>query len=131
MKSNDAYAVDNTRRNSVKNTRTHTENNLVSGSVSDSVNSSAKKRLTLAVFLTIPLFITSGASNQFDNTHCTTPAQASCIAKHNTANSANSSWLNWFSGGSRSTQFQFIDLFELVHSPKYESTKTVVPTREG
>ena len=107
MKSSETYAVDNT------------------------VNSTAKKRLTLAVILAVPLFVTSGVSNNFDNTHCTASAQASCIAKIDTGNSANSSWLNWLSGGSRSTQFQFIDLFELVHSPKYQPTKTVVPTREG
>ena len=111
MKSSETYAVDNT--------------------VKSTVNSTAKKRLTLAVIFSVPLFITSGASNLFDNSHCTASAQANCIAKLDTGNSANSSWLNWLSGGSRSTQIQFIDLFELVHSPKYQPTKTGVPTREG
>jgi hypothetical protein len=122
MKSSETYTVENTRRSSVKNT----VNNRVNKTVTSAVNSTAKKRLTLAVIFAIPLFVTSGASNQFDNTHCTTSAQATCIA-----NSSNSSWLNWLSGGSRSTQFQFIDLFELVHSAKYQPSKTVVPTREG
>jgi hypothetical protein len=123
MKSSKTHAVQNTLRNSVKST--------VNNTVASTVNNTAKKRLTLAVILSIPLFVTSGASNPFDNAHCSATAQASCTAKLDTGNSANSSWLNWLSGGSRSTQFQFIDLFELVHSSKYESTKTVVPTREG
>lgn len=107
------------------------ETNAVKNTVNNTVNSTAKKRLTLAVILAIPLFVTSGASNHFNNTQCTASAQASCITKLDTGNSANNSWLNWLSGGSRSTQFQFIDLFELVHSPKYQPSKTGVPTREG
>ncbi|NQZ11744.1 MAG: hypothetical protein HRT35_31725 [Algicola sp.] len=123
MKSSDTFAVENMRRNAVKSTVNNTAINTLSRT--------AKKRLTLALMFSIPLFVTSGAAKQFDNTHCTASAQTSCIAKFNTGNSANNSWLNWLSGGSRSTQFQFIDLFELVHSSKYQPTKTVVTTREG
>lgn len=41
------------------------------------------------------------------------------------------SWVSWFRGGSRSTQFHFLDLFELLfgdseqQSPKYGSGKKV------
>jgi hypothetical protein len=92
-------------------------------------SSTNKKRFALAITLAVPLFIMSGASTHFHDGQCTAASQAdgTCITKQG----ANKSWLNWFSGGSRSTQFQFIDLFELVNSPKEDTRKTVLPTREG
>jgi hypothetical protein len=93
----------------------------------------AKKRLSLAVALAVPLFFISSASEDYHYGHCSTSATAktqinsNCLVK----SAANNSWLHWFSGQSRSIQFQFIDLFELVHTAEEESAKKVLPTREG
>lgn len=94
---------------------------------------SVKKRLLWSTFLAIPLFLSSGASNVLFDSQCTHPvmldsqSDVQCTAH----NGANNSWLKWLSGSSRSTQYQFIDLFELVNAPKEQPIKRVVPTREG
>ena len=93
----------------------------------------AKKRLSLAVALSVPLFFISGASQDYHYSHCSpaattnTQANSQCLVK----SAANNSWLHWFGGQSRSIQYQFIDLFVLIHGTEEKSTKTVLPTREG
>ena len=90
------------------------------------------KRIALTAALVAPLYLVSGISN-YSDVQCTSSSLANvqtanvCISQH----SANNSWLAWISGNSRSTQFQFIDLFELIHGDKEEPRKAVIPTREG
>ena len=87
--------------------------------------------LALTTALAVPLLFIAGVNH--NNIQCTSSSLANahianaCIAKHN----ANHSWLAWVGGSSRSTQFQFIDLFELLHGDKDKSRKAVIPTREG
>ncbi len=62
-----------------------------------------------------------------------TPVQASCLQLVTVSDSGietyqqqcqpapQQSWLAWFSGQSRSTQFHFIDLLELLNSFKHQS----------
>lgn len=95
---------------------------------------SAKKRLTLAIALAVPLFTMSGASTNLHNANCTFEQSAdgqqllqTCVYGH----AANSSWLEWFAGNSRSAHYQFIDLFELVNSHKEDNRQVVLKTREG
>lgn len=89
--------------------------------------------LPAAIALSVPLFLTSGATSNTNTIQCTSASLANaqtattCLSKHN----ANDSWVAWFSGSSRSTQFHFIDLLELVHGEKDNSRKVRVPTREG
>ncbi|MFT4928675.1 MAG: hypothetical protein ACI8WB_004795 [Phenylobacterium sp.] len=90
-------------------------------------------RLAMAVALAVPLFLISDVSNDLQHLQCTSSSLAdaqiaqSCILKH----SANNSWFAWATGSSRSTQFQFIDLIELVHGDEGKSRKTVITKREG
>jgi hypothetical protein len=91
-----------------------------------------KKRLLVLATFAVPLFITSGVSSQSDQTLCTdatadNQAISQCLAHQG----ANNSWLSWLSGSSRSTQFQLIDLFELVNRPSDNLNNPVIPTREG
>ena len=94
--------------------------------------SQLKKRFLVCATFALPLFITSGISNQAQHNICqdqnlSNQAISQCLA--NTG--ANNSWLTWLTGGSRSTQFQMIDLFELVNRPSDDSANRVLPTREG
>jgi hypothetical protein len=86
-------------------------------------------RLLFAAALAVPVFFMSTSSSDDSNTQCT-PSLANanaCIMEHN----ANNNWFAWISGSSRSTQFQFIDLFELLHGDEDKSNKAVIHTREG
>lgn len=94
---------------------------------------SNKKRVILACALAVPLFTMSGASTDIHNANCTVTTNAegqmvkSCVVRH----SANNSWLHWLAGSSRSSHYQFIDLFELVYSHKEDKHASVLSAREG
>lgn len=94
---------------------------------------SAKKRILLAAALAVPLFTMSGASTDLHNANCTVAQNSegelvkSCVSLH----AANNNWLQWLAGNSRSSHYQFIDLFELVYSHKNDKAPTALTTREG
>lgn len=94
--------------------------------------SQLKKRLLVCATFAVPLFITSGISNQAQQSICqdldlNNQAISQCLAN----SGANNSWFSWLTGGSRSTQYQLIDLFELVNRPNDDSNNGILPTREG
>lgn len=97
------------------------------------ISKSGKKRFALTVALAVPLFTMSGASPDLHNANCTKTTGidgneiTTCVVQH----SANNSWLEWLAGNSRSSHYQFIDLFELVYSHKDEQATRVINTREG
>lgn len=91
-----------------------------------------KKRLVILAAFAVPLFITSGVSTQTNQSFCDGSYNDNQSISQCLANSgANNSWIAWLSGNSRSTQFQMIDLFELVNRPNDNQRKPVVNVREG
>ena len=97
-----------------------------------SKTSRTKKHLLIATAFAIPLFITSGVSSQAQQAQCQNLSNNNEIISQCIANAgANNSWLSWFSGNSRSTQFQMIDLFELVNRPSENAQSGVLTSREG
>lgn len=94
--------------------------------------SNLKKRLLVCATFAVPLFLTSGISNQAQQSICHNLDQSTQPISQCLANSgANNSWIAWLTGSSRSTQFQMIDLFELVSRPTEDTDTGVLPTREG
>jgi len=91
-----------------------------------------KKRLLVIAAFAVPIFLTSGLSSQTyqvacQNSHSENQDIGQCLA--NTG--ANNSWIAWLGGNSRSTQFQMIDLFELVNRPSKNAQQAIVTVREG
>ena len=70
-----------------------------------------KKRLLLCSAFAVPLLLTSGISNQAQQSICQDASLSNQAISQCLANAgANNSWLAWFTGKSRSTQYQLIDL---------------------
>ena len=91
-----------------------------------------KKRLLVCCAFAVPLFLTSGISNQAQQSLCQNlPLSNQTISQCLANSGANNSWISWLTGNSRSTQYQMIDLFELVSRPSEDDNNGVLPTREG
>lgn len=96
-----------------------------------SIKSKIWKYTVLFLIYSIPLFITSGLSDQFRSIPCqdsNPPTQTNNQCSLNYG--ANNSWMSWLYGDSRSTLFQMIDLFELVNSPNKNTETRVLNTHE-
>ena len=90
------------------------------------------KRFIVCCAFAVPLFLTSGISNQAQQSLCQNlPMSNQAISQCLANTGANNSWIAWLTGNSRSTQFQMIDLFELVNRPSEDDNNGVLPAREG